>query len=120
MSREASRPGAEATVKKDSVTDSDNAQLAAAMSELDETLLLHGSVVSQSAELMSLVGDQLHEREKSLGQLIERAERCAAGIEQSLSPPAWRSVLTGAGWALVGALAAIVGMAGPLLWELAR
>ncbi len=106
--------------KNDGVVDSEHGQLAAAMSELDETLLLHGSVVSQSAELMSLVGEQLHEREKSLGQLIERAERCAAGIEQSLAPPAWRVVLTGAGWALVGALAAIFGMVGPLLWELAQ
>ena len=31
-----------------------------------------------------------------------------------------RSALTGAGWALVGALAAILGIAGPLLWELTR
>ncbi len=105
--------------KGDGAVDCGEAQLAVAMSDLDEALLLHGSVVSQSAELMSLVGEQLHQREKSLAQLIERAERCAAGIE-SLSPPVWRSVLTGAGWAVAGALAAIVGMVGPLLWELAR
>ena len=110
----------EATVKRDGVVDSGHSQFAAAVSELNETLLLHGSVVSQSAELMSVVGDQLREREKALAQLIERAERCAAGIDRSLSPPAWRSVLTGAGWALVGALAAIFGMVGPLLWGLGR
>ena len=102
------------------MADSDRAQLVAAMSELDETLLLHGSVVSQSAELMSLVGEQLHEREKSLVPLIERVERCAAGSEQPLSPPIWRSVLTAAGWALTGALAAIFGLVGPLLRGLAR
>ena len=89
MSREASRPGVEATVKRDSVVDSGHSQLAAAMSELNETLLLHGSVVSQSAELMSVVGDQLHEREKALAQLNrtggalrggDRAVALAAGL----------------------------------------
>ena len=110
----------EAMTKKDGVADSDHAQLAAAMSELDETLLLHGGVVSQSAELMSLVGDQLDKQVESLTQLMERAARCAARIEQLPSPPAWRPVLTGAGWAIVGALAAVLGMVGPLLWGLER
>ncbi len=112
--------GVEPITKKDGVADSDHAQLAAAMSELDETLLLHGSVVSESAELMSLVGDQFDKQVQSLTRLIERAERCAARIERLPSPPAWRLVLTGAGWAIVGALAAVFGMVGPVLWGLER
>ena len=81
--------------------------------------MLRGSVVSQSAELMGLLGDQLHEREKSRARRIERAERCAAGMEPVLSPPVRRSVLTGAGWALV-VPAAVLGLVGPLLRERAR
>ncbi len=102
--------------------DSDQGQLVAAMSDLDETLLLHGSVVSQSAELMSLVGDQFDGQVKSMTSLIERAERCAGRIERLPSPPAWRWALTGAAWAFIGGLAAglVSGVANLVFQELAR
>ena len=122
MSREEEQSGVEAMTKKNGVAGSDPAQLAAAMSDLDETLLLHGSVVSQSAELMSLVGDQFDQQVKSLTQLMERAERCAGRIEQLPSPPAWRWALIGVAWAFVGGLAAgaVSGVANLVFQELAR
>ena len=108
--------------KRDSAVDSGDATLAAAMTDLGETLVLHGSVVADSAELMSLVGGRLDARGKSLEHLIERAERCTARIEGLPSPPAWRWALTGAAWAFVGGLAAgaVSGAANLVLQELAR
>ncbi len=102
--------------------DSAGATLAAALTDLDETLVLHGSLVADSAELMSLVGDRLDARGKSLAHLIERAERCTARIEGLPSPPAWRWALTGVAWAFVGGLAAgtVSGVADLVLRELAR
>lgn len=87
---------------------------------LVKALTGHGRAMLKTSELMGLIADELHERDTLMTELIGRVERCAAQIEQMLSPPAWRSVLTGAGWALAGALAAILGMVVPLLRGLAR
>ena len=108
--------------ERDDGVDTGDATLAAAVTDLDETLVLHGSVVAQAAELMSLVGDQLDARGKSLEHLIERAEHCTTRIEQLPSPPAWRWALTGMAWAVVGGLAAgtVTGVANLVLRELAR
>ena len=94
--------------------------LPAEVAKLDETVAGWTKALVDTAGVLREAAESHAARESSLRELIERAERCAAGIEQLLSPPAWRSVLTGAGWALVGALAAILGMVGPLLRELAR
>lgn len=97
-----------------------DAPLDEAASLLVKALTGHGRAMLKTSELMGLIADELHERDTLMTELIGRVERCAAQIEQMLSPPAWRSVLTGAGWALAGALAAILGMVVPLLRGLAR
>ncbi|MCY4661768.1 MAG: hypothetical protein OXF93_18465 [Acidobacteria bacterium] len=97
-----------------------DALLAEEASLLVKALTGHGRAMIKTSELMGLIADELHKRDALTTELIGRVERCAAQIEQPPSPPAWRSVLTGAGWALAGALAAILGMVAPLLWGLAR